>query len=162
MSSRGRSLPLIVVALALLMAGCTTSGAGGSSATASTTASPSVKSGDVLPDSASPSPTVADLTGTWTGTWVRTSEPPGNGTYKLTLQQTGTALSGQLVATGSACLTTHAVVGTVSGTAVAFHVTGGAATATYTGTWTASTLSGNAVVTCAAGTGTATWQLTRA
>ncbi len=101
------------------------------------------------------------LTGTWSGNWQRTSQPPGSGTYKLAITQVGTEIKGTIQAQGSACLTEHPLTGTISGDKVQFHVSDKGVTADYTGKVSGIRMSGTAIVTCSIGTGTANWQVSK-
>ena len=102
------------------------------------------------------------LTGTWSGTWRRTSAPPTQGTMQITLQQKGKKLSGSETVVGSACLTTHDVTGKVKGKAVTFAVTATGIHASYSGAVAGKKLSGTLQVTCGNATGTGDFSLQRA
>ncbi|HET7013874.1 MAG TPA: hypothetical protein VFI65_08190 [Streptosporangiaceae bacterium] len=150
---------MIATAVILLMTGCGPRAAAPASGT-STPAS--------APHSHSPgTPAAASFSGVWTGTWTRTTSPPGSGTYRWVLHQQGHRITGTLEAGNSACLTKGPLTGHVSGPRILLHaitpaVNGtGQASATYHGTLKDGTLSGTGTVKCSAGTGLATWKLTR-
>ena len=63
-----------------------------------------------------PSSPTGSLTGSWTGTW--TSARGAGGSMTASLTQSGTSLTGAVSSTGSPCLTTGNVSGTVSGGSV--------------------------------------------
>lgn len=117
--------------------------------------------GDQSSTAAAPGAAQASLSGTWTGTWRRTSQPPGGGTYTITLTQTGTKVSGTIEAQGSACLTKHPLIGTISGDAILLHVSDAGVKADYTGKVTGTSMSGAATVSCSIGVGTADWKVTK-
>ena len=62
-------------------------------------------------------PTV-DITGRWTGTWVATNPALGNGVIEMTLKQTGSQYSGNLLVTGTATDPSGFTQGVVSGNQV--------------------------------------------
>jgi hypothetical protein len=153
----------LLVALVLTIAGCSDSGSddsaadssSGSSMTAAdeTTAAPPTNRG-----SASPDEDAAGVAGAWSGSWERTEPVPGNGELNLDLSQDGGAISGSLSVTGSACMTTHDVTGTLDGDHVDFEVSDGGLTAAYDGTLDGTEMTGTMTVTCpGVGTGTGTW-----
>ena len=59
-------------------------------------------------------PPSVDVTGNWAGTWVYESSSAGSGTVQLALQQTGSAVTGQMVIQGGRA-TSGPVTGSVSG-----------------------------------------------
>ena len=80
----------------------------------------------------------------------------------VTFEQHDAALGGTLDVTGSACLTHHAIEGTVLQMTVSFAVNESKAQGSWTGTLTGDELKGEMVVTCAGvGTGTGTFDLHR-
>jgi hypothetical protein len=68
---------------------------------------------------------VADLSGTWRGTWTGDD---GTGEATLTLTQTGTTVNGTAAITGDECLSGGSVTGTVSGTHVSLTIQSGSET----------------------------------
>jgi hypothetical protein len=102
------------------------------------------------------------LSGTWTGTWKRTSPAvAGQGDLTLTLQRHGAAITGTVTETGSSCFTTAPVTGTVNGSSITFKISVTEVSATYSATLSGSTLTGTYSITCAAGSGTADWNASR-
>jgi hypothetical protein len=161
---RRRSLMTLAVAAAVVLAGCGSSSSPSSAPPSSVPSTTAVASSPVATTSASPTATSAvDLSGTWKGPWVRVTAPAGKGQYTLTIQQSGAELTGTLVVTGSACLSSHPVSGNVLGSLVNFHTTQGPGTGDFSGRLAATglTMTGTAVVTCAAGVGRASWRLTK-
>ena len=110
---------------------------------------------------ASATPSKKDLTGTWSGTWERTSAPPTQGTMTVTLKQKGSKVSGQETVVGSACLTTNAVAGKLHGTSITFAVSQPSINAAYSGRVSGKTMSGTLKVTCGTATGTGDFSLKR-
>ena len=165
-SKRPRSI-LLSLALLLVLAACggpsiaspstTTKSTAPSAGSASTQGAPSATPGASASHAAG-----AGLTGTWTGTWKRTSPAvPGQGDLTLTLQQQGDAITGTVTETGSACFASAPVTGTVNGSSVTFKISEPKVTATYNATVSGSTLTGTYSITCAAGVGTADWNASR-
>src|SRR5215470_4059560 len=66
---------------------------------------------------ATTTPTV-DISGRWVGTWVATTAALGNGQIEMTVKQTGTAYSGNLLVTGSPTDPSGPTEGVVSGNQV--------------------------------------------
>ncbi len=66
---------------------------------------------------ATQAPTV-DITGKWVGSWVATNPALGSGTIEMTVKQTGSQYSGNLVATGTPTDPTGPTQGIVSGNEV--------------------------------------------
>ena len=64
-------------------------------------------------------PTV-NITGKWAGTWVATNPSLGNGVIEMTVTQTGSQYSGELLMTGTRPDPTGPTGGVVSGNAVRF------------------------------------------
>src|SRR6266568_2579531 len=62
-------------------------------------------------------PTV-DITGKWAGTWVATNPSLGSGQIEMTLKQTGSQYSGNLLVTGTRTDPSGATQGVVSGNEV--------------------------------------------
>ena len=62
-------------------------------------------------------PTV-DITGKWAGTWVAANPSLGSGTIEMTVTQTGSQYSGNLLVTGTATDPTGPTQGVVSGNEV--------------------------------------------
>jgi hypothetical protein len=63
---------------------------------------------------ATTAPTV-DITGKWTGTWVATNPSLGSGTIEMTLKQTGSEYTGNLLVTGTRTDPSGHTQGVVSG-----------------------------------------------
>jgi len=103
----------------------------------------------------------AKVSGTWSGTWKRTTPAPTQGTMTLTLKQKARKVSGQEVVVGSACLTTNKVKGKVSGSSITLSVSQPSIRATYSGKVSGTTMSGTIEVTCNAVTGQGTFDLTK-
>jgi len=155
-----------LLAVMLVVGACTSPSSSESTNPQASTAQASSGSTQPLPSaesSVASSPTAGEgITGTWAGTWTRTTPAvAGGGDLTLTLQQQGNAISGTVTETGSACITTANVIGTVDGSTVTFGFSDGGVTASYTATQSGSTLTGTYTVECAAGAGTADWQATR-
>ena len=162
-----RSLSLVVVLAGVMLAACGSS-AKSTSSTTPTSALPSTAgtptTANLSTQSGSPSTqsSGANVSGTWSGPWQRTSPIPGQGTNTFTLQQAGDKVTGTVDPKGSACLTTSPIAGTVQGDAITLHLSANGKTADYTGTISGDTMSGTETVTCpGVGTGTATWKATR-
>jgi hypothetical protein len=66
---------------------------------------------------ATTAPTV-DITGKWAGTWVATNPSLGSGAIEMTLKQTGSKYSGNLLITGTATDPSGYTEGVVSGNQV--------------------------------------------
>ena len=97
-----------------------------------------------------------DVTGTWSGSWV-SSGGGYSGNVTITLVQNGTSLSGTASVTGSPCLTSGSVSGTVSGNKVAYGVVSGQSTIEFNTTYASDTISGTYSITagnCAGEAGT--------
>jgi hypothetical protein len=155
-----------LVAVMLVVGACAS--ASSSESTNPQASTPQASSGSTQPlpsaESSVASSPAADqgLTGTWVGTWTRTSPAiPGAGDLTLTVQQQGNTILGTVTETGSACITTAEVTGNVNGSTVTFQFSNGGVSASYTATLSGSTLTGTYTVDCAAGAGTADWQATR-
>jgi len=103
--------------------------------------------------------TKTGVTGTWSGTWQRTSAPPTQGTMTLTLKQKGSKLTGHENVVGSACLTTNTITGTLQGTRITFAVSQPSINAAYSGAVSGKTMSGTLKVTCGTATGTGDFKL---
>ena len=109
----------------------------------------------------SPGTSSSDLSGTWTGQWQRVGIA-GQGPMTLTLQESGSTLSGSVEFKGSLCVTpAKQLTGTVLSDLVHFGVDEGGTVATFTGKLTGSTLAGVASVTCKGLTGGARWTVSR-
>ena len=78
---------------------------------------------------ATPMAARASLTGAWSGTWQRTSQTPGRGTYTCSVTQLGVTIAGTIFAQSSACLTKRRLTGTMSGDTVLFYVSDNGVTA---------------------------------
>ena len=155
MTTRSKRTVLLLCAGCLISAGACGGGGEKSPAVGGTTTS--------VAASTQPAGGTASLTGTWAGNWQRTSAPPTQGTFRLTLTQQAGALTGTIDVAGSACLTTHPITGTVNGSAVEFKTVGSNTTAgAYTGTVSGNDMTGTLTVTCPSGVGIGTWQLKRA
>ncbi|HRQ09930.1 MAG: hypothetical protein WC972_00450 [Trueperaceae bacterium] len=111
---RLRALPMALAALLLpvvLLAGCATAAPKG-------------------PPKGPPSgPPTVDVTGTWTGTWDSTTD--GDGGVVADLQQSGSSLGGTVTITGSVCIHSGTVTGTISGSQVTFGVVNAGDTVQY-------------------------------
>jgi hypothetical protein len=109
----------------------------------------------------SPGTSSSDLSGTWTGQWQRVGIA-GQGPMTLTLQESGSTLSGSVEFNGSLCVTpAKQLTGTVLADLVHFGVDEAGTVATFTGKLTGSTLAGVASVTCKGLTGGARWTVSR-
>ena len=150
-----RTVIVVCLALAVLPAGCDkdTSNPPGGQVTTSPAAATTAAA--------------APFAGTWTGTWKRTSPPPGDGTYTFVLQQQGQSISGTLTTTGSACLTHGNVTGSVTVDHITMHTKtpaingNGDATGEYQGTLSGNKITGTLTVTCSVGVGLGTWEVTK-
>jgi hypothetical protein len=100
------------------------------------------------------------VAGTWNGTWQSTSSPGATGTFQMTFTQTGQSLSGPIQITGTPCITTGTITGTLNGTTIDFGAVKGQQTITYTGTWSGNVMSGTySAPSC--GDGKGDWQAAR-
>jgi len=76
--------------------------------------------------STQPPPTI-DITGKWKGTWISTNQPAGgNGQIEMTVTQTGSRFSGNLLVTGSGSDPSGLTEGFVTGNQVEITVPAGA------------------------------------
>jgi hypothetical protein len=82
------------------------------------------------------------LTGTWHGTWQETGPDITSGAFTVVWTQKGNAVNGTISVTGTQCITTGPVSGTVKGNTITFGVVQGLRTITYTGTYNSMTMSG--------------------
>jgi hypothetical protein len=136
----------------------------GTAPASSATAGPSLIPGATLqastehPDTPPPTavPTAApsapaSIAGTWHGTWASTTYVGLAGGFTLNFQQSGSSLSGTILITGSACISSATITGTLSGSQITFGAVKGAETVTYSGTWTGGAMSGAWAVTQSSG-----------
>ena len=130
------------VLLAALMAMVTLGGCGGGSTGAPTPTTP----GRQVPSGAtsiSPSSeATGTVSGTWDGQWQTDRTPEAIGSFHVTFVQDGTKLSGPIQITGTPCITSGTITGTVDGNAIRFGAVHGQQTITYTGTVVHSVMSG--------------------
>lgn len=63
-------------------------------------------------------PPTVDITGKWTGTWVATNPALGSGVIEMTLKQTGSQYTGNLLVTGTRTDPSGYTQGVVSGNEV--------------------------------------------
>ncbi len=107
-------------------------------------------------DSTSSTEPTAPLAGVWRGTW--TSETGVSGSMTVTIQQSGSALAGDLAFSGSPCFASGRFAGTVTGRDFAGSVTAGAIridmSATVTGAAYAGTYTAVSAGACTGDTGT--------
>ena len=76
--------------------------------------------------STQPPPTI-DITGKWQGTWISTNQPAGgSGQIEMTVTQTGSRFSGNLLVTGSGSDPSGLTEGFVTGNQVEITVPAGA------------------------------------
>ena len=168
----GKPWAAVLVAAAMpFIAGCSTAATPSPAATApppsasqASAAASAEPSGTVGPSAAgsATASTQWGVTGTWSGSWVRTAPVAGNGTMKLTLTDNAGAVSGTIEVTGSACLTKNQITGSVTGPTISLNVSDGGITAAYSGTIAGSKMNGTMTVTCPnVGTGTGTWTVSQ-
>ena len=103
------------------------------------------------------------MSGTWHGTWTRTSPVSGGGSLTFTVSQSGDKLTGTIEQTNSACVFGSVpVTGTVNANAVSIRVDTGSVVADFKGTISGTAMSGSETVTkCPAGVGTADWTVAK-
>jgi hypothetical protein len=141
----------------------------GGTSTPTSSASPSGQAKQSIPPtSASPTeqtttPAVAaGVAGTWNGVWRSTSSPGATGTFQMTFAQAGQSLSGPIEITGTPCITSGTITGTLSGTRITFGAVKGQNTVSYDGTWSGNVMSGTySAPSAACGNGTGNWQAAR-
>lgn len=124
---------LLLTSIAILLTAC--SGGGGSSG------------GDITP---------VDINGSWKGTWS-SSVTDESGTVSVVLLVNGTVISGSMDLSGSPCISTGSIDGTVSGNSVSFGVILGDDEIQFSSTYSDGTISGTYSVTsglCSGDTGT--------
>jgi tetratricopeptide (TPR) repeat protein len=92
------------------------------------------------------SPTELNLTGDWVGTWTG-SDGNGNGNISLTLTQSNTSVSGTATITGSECISTGTLSGTVTGNTLVSNILSGPNTASFNATCTSTSMNGTLEVT---------------
>ena len=90
--------------------------------------------GDETP---SPEPTVPDLAGNWRGTW--TDSDNNSGDILLSITQDGTNLTGNASVSGSECISTGTISGSVSNTTLDLTITSGSDRASYNATYDVAT-----------------------
>ena len=168
--------PLVVVSIAFIIAGCSSSATPNPTPPPSQAPPASVAPASVAPVSIAPSgapsvasvaptsgpPAGADVTGTWSGTWKRDPPLGGGGTMTLRLQQSGSTVTGDITAQGSLCLTKPAMplTGTFKDPTLTFTVTGDNLEIDYTANLSGTSLDGKLnAVKCPAGTATGTFAL---
>ena len=100
-------------------------------------------------------------TGTWSGSWQRTSAPPTKGTMTMSLTEKGSKVTGKVNVVGSACLTTNPVSGTISGSSLKLNISQSGIKANYQGEISGKTLSGSLKVTCGTAVGVGKFKLTK-
>jgi len=100
-----------------------------------------------------------DLAGSWTGTWVSANDATGG--VIATFTQTQGVLSGTVEISGSPCITTGTIEGTVTGSNVAFGAVSGVDTINFTAQLGTDTMSGTFSVPAGACAGTGTFQMSR-
>jgi hypothetical protein len=108
-------------------------------------ATPTSPRGQSSSSPVSPSPSidaVGTVSGTWDGQWQTDRTPEAIGSFHVTFVQDGTKLSGPIQITGTPCITTGTITGTVDGNAIRFGAVHGQQTITYTGTVVHSVMSG--------------------
>ncbi|MGD0121191.1 MAG: hypothetical protein ABSC46_01375 [Candidatus Limnocylindrales bacterium] len=144
----------LTAALALLLAGCGTSGttevptmAPGVAVTVAPATPTSAPTPTTAPSPsnapvASQAPSGLGLSGPWNGTWQDTSPDTSSGTFAVTFTQTGNNLSGTITVKGTPCLTSGAVTGTITGGTISFGAVSGNVTITYDGSVSGSKMQG--------------------
>jgi hypothetical protein len=61
-----------------------------------------------------------DVSGTWSGTWQNTSPDGSSGTFEMTLEQDGSAMTGSIVVHDTPCLSAGEISGVVSNGEIQF------------------------------------------
>lgn len=97
------------------------------------------------------SSTPSGIGGTWTGSWTSAVYAGLAGAFTLNFSQTGHQLTGTIQISGSPCISTGAVTGTLNGNVITFGAVQGAETVAYTGTWSGQSLNGLWQVTASSG-----------
>jgi hypothetical protein len=88
-------------------------------------------------DTPAPAPAVPDVAGNWRGTW--TDSDNNSGDIVLSITQDGTNLTGNASVSGSECISTGTISGSVSSTTLDLTITSGSDRASYSATYDAST-----------------------
>ncbi len=122
------------------------------------------------PASSSPAPSLAPtpaasaptgLSGSWTGNWQDVTPDQAAGTFTLTWTQSGTALNGNIVVSGTPCLSAATVSGSISGSKITFGAVSGTHTVVYDGTVSGTTMQGTYTAPAACEDATGTWTATK-
>jgi tetratricopeptide (TPR) repeat protein len=123
--------------------GVTTAVVAGAAAVGGVAAAAGSSGGD---ESTPPPPAPLDLTGAWVGTW---NDPTSgdSGSISLNLTQTDTSVTGTVSVTGSDCISTGTITGTVSGSTLNSEIVSGDFTASYNATCTSTSMNGTYGVT---------------
>jgi hypothetical protein len=108
---RPSAAAMIVLAIAMLMTGCTPGTTPAASPTLTRTTGPA----------ASGKPATASFSGVWSGIWTRVTPPRSSGTYRWVPHQRGHRVTGTLEAGNSACRTKGPLTGHVSGQHIVLH-----------------------------------------
>ena len=97
-------------------------------------------------------PSVLNLTGDWVGTWSDSSET-GSGNISLSLIQNNTSVTGNVSITGSKCISTGTLSGTVVGNTLESVIQTGTDTASFNANCTSTSMNGTLEVTSGPCTG---------
>jgi len=117
---------------------------------------------DSSPSPSAGQPSVLNLTGDWSGTW---SDPTGTGggNISLSLIQTNNSVTGNVSITGSKCISTGTLSGTVVGNTLESVIQTGTDTASFNANCTSTSMNGTLEVTsgsCTGDTGTVSTSIT--
>ncbi len=156
---------LLGVVFVLVLGACSTTGTATPTPAPTAAATPLPSSAPTGAATSVPTPAVSNpsegLTGTWNGTWQDTTPDQAGGTFVLTWTQNGNALSGNIVVSGTPCLSAATVSGTVNGAAISFGAVSGTNTVTYNGTVSGSTMQGGYTAPSACEDAQGTWTATK-